>query len=154
MGYFNNRKATTEAFNHEGFLRTGDEGSIDSNGLITIHDRIKEMIKVKGVQIAPAELEDLLLVHSIVDDCAVIGVPDEYSGKRPLGLVVLKPSVENVEGSEKKLLGYVKEKKSRPKWLLGIRFVREILKSASGKILRRVLRERVRLDNVSKKEKL
>jgi len=154
MGYFNNSKATSEAFDDEGFLRTGDEGSIDSNGLITIHDRIKEMIKVKGIQVAPAELEDLLLGHSTVEDCAVIGIPDDYSGERPLGFVVLKPTVGQADGIEDQLLDYVKERKSRPKWLLGVRFVAEIPKSASGKILRRVLRDQVRSERVAKKSKL
>lgn len=144
MGYFNNPKATAEAFDDEGFLKTGDEGSIDGEGLITIHDRIKEMIKVKGIQVAPAELEDLLLGHPTVEDCAVIGVPDDYSGERPLGFVVLKPGIEHSASVEEELLRYVKEKKIRPKWLVGVRIVDQIPKSASGKILRRILRAGIR----------
>jgi 4-coumarate--CoA ligase len=147
MGYFNNPAATAAAFDSDGFLRTGDEGSISSpiGGLITIHDRLKEMIKVKGIQVAPAELEDLLLGHSAVEDCAVIGVPDDYAGERPLGFVVLKPGLVAVgEGEQKiyeELMGYVREKKVRTKWLIGLRVVDVIPKSASGKILRRVLRD-------------
>jgi len=72
MGYFKNEKATKDAFDEEGFLRTGDEGSVDGEGFIMIHDRIKEMIKVKGIQVAPVELEDLLLSHEKVEDCAVV----------------------------------------------------------------------------------
>jgi 4-coumarate--CoA ligase len=139
MGYYSNPKATREAFDEEGFLRTGDEGSIDNEGFITIHDRIKEMIKVKGIQVAPVELEDLLLGHLNVEDAAVVGVRDEYSGERPFGFVVLKDGVRK-EGMEEELMGWVKERKVRTKWLSGVRVVEEIPKSASGKILRRVLR--------------
>jgi len=154
MGYFNNDKATAEAFDAEGWFKTGDEGSINSEGFIEIHDRIKEMIKVKGVQVAPAELEDLLLGHEIVEDCAVVGVVDEYSGERPLAFVVLKPGVGRRGGVEDKLMGYVKEKKSRPKWLKEVRIVDEIPKSASGKILRRVLRDRLKAEARRPKAKL
>lgn len=142
MGYFNNPKATEEAFDREGFLQTGDEGSINSEGLITIHDRIKEMIKVKGVQVAPAEIEDLLLGHPKIEDCAVIGVPDDYRGEKPLAFVVLKPGVKAGHAIEKEVIEYVKENKSKPKWLGGVEIVDQIPKSASGKILRRVLRNR------------
>jgi len=144
MGYYNNPTVTAEAFDSEGFLRTGDEGSIDSEGLITIHDRIKEMIKVKGIQVAPAELEDLLLGHPWVEDCAVIGIADDYAGERPLGFVVLKKGVEeDMERVKGKLLAYVKEKKVRDKWLVGVMIIEEIPKTASGKILRKILRDRV-----------
>jgi 4-coumarate--CoA ligase len=154
MGYLNNPRATAEAFDKEGFLRTGDEGSIDGEGLITIHDRIKEMIKVKGIQVAPAELEDLLLGHQKVEDCAVIGVPDEYSGERPLGFVVLKPGIKYTVEVEEELLNYVKDKKIRTKWLVGVRIVDQIPKSASGKILRRILRDRFRDQATGMKAKL
>lgn len=111
-----------------------------------IHDRIKEMIKVKGVQVAPAELEDLLLGHEMVEDCAVIGVPDDYAGERPFGFVVLGQSYGERDGKQLEevkniLMGYVKLKKGKGKWLAGIRFVESIPKSASGKILRRIMRE-------------
>jgi 4-coumarate--CoA ligase len=141
MGYFNNPKATAEAFDHEGYLRTGDEGSIDREGMITVHDRIKEMIKVKGIQVAPAELEDLLLGHPKVEDCGVIGIPDDYSGERPLGFVVLKPGIRSTQATKEELLNYVRERKVRTKWLAGVEFTDQIPKSASGKILRRVLRD-------------
>lgn len=137
-GYFNNPKATQEAFDEEGFLKTGDEGSVDAQGFLTIHDRIKEMIKVKGLQVAPAELEDLLLGHAKVQDCAVIAVEDDCSGERPFGFIVLKDGVERY-GVESEVMSYVTEKKVRHKWLVGIQVVESIPKSASGKILRRVL---------------
>jgi 4-coumarate--CoA ligase len=153
LGYFNNPTATSSAFDGDGFLRTGDEGSIDSQGLITIHDRIKEMIMVKGIQVAPAELEDLLLGHEKIEDCAVIGIPDDYSGERPLGFVVLKRAVDLL-GIEEELMQYVRERKARSKWLVGIRSVEHIPKSPSGKILRRLLRDKYREEMVVLKPKL
>lgn len=153
LGYFNNPAATAVAFDSEGFLRTGDEGSIDSKGMIEIHDRIKEMIKVKGIQVAPAELEDLLLGHEKVEDAAVIGIPDDYSGERPLGFVVLKPGV-NCKGIEEELMEYVRKTKVRTKWLVSVRVLEQIPKSPSGKILRRVLRDRYRDEQSASKAKL
>lgn len=140
MGYYGNEKAIAEAYDDEGFLRTGDEGSIDEEGFITIHDRIKEMIKVKGIQVAPVELEDLLLEHDTVDDAAVVGVRDEYSGERPFGFVVLKDGVRRA-GIEEELMAWVRERKVRTKWLAGVKVVEAVPKSVSGKILRRVLRD-------------
>ena len=124
-----------------------------------IHDRIKEMIKVKGVQVAPAELEDLLLGHELVEDCAVIGVPDDYAGERPFAFVFLRDGEGEDDGGSKEqamelLLEYVKAKKGRGKWLVGLRFVESILKSASGKILRRVLRKDYARDLAKTKAKL
>lgn len=153
LGYFNNPAATAAAFDSEGFLRTGDEGSIDSEGMIMIHDRIKEMIKVKGIQVAPAELEDLLLGHEKVEDAAVIGIPDDYSGERPLGFVVLKPGVDR-KGIEEELMEYVRKTKVRTKWLVGVRILEQVPKSPSGKILRRVLRDGYRDEQSILKSKL
>ncbi|TVY82698.1 putative 4-coumarate--CoA ligase [Lachnellula suecica] len=133
MGYFNNPRATAEAFDAEGFLRTGDEGFIDRSGLITIHDRIKEMIKVKGVQVAPAELGDLLLCHPKVEDCAVIGMPDDYSGEKPFAFAVLKPGSKDAGTIRNEILQYVKEKKSKPKWLGGVEIVEQIPKAPVGR---------------------
>lgn len=139
MGYYGNEKATREAFDKDGFLRTGDIGSIDSAGFLTIYDRIKEMIKVKGIQVAPAELEDLLLGHEKVEDCAVVGVKDDYSGERPFAFIVLKEGVRR-EGVEEEVVRWVRERKVREKWVVSVRVVGGIPKSASGKILRRILR--------------
>lgn len=142
MGYLNNDKATRETFDKDGFLHTGDIGSIDAENFITITDRLKEMIKVKGIGVAPAELEDLLLGHEDVEDTAVLGIADEYSGERPKAFVVLNAKARGEkEASGRRLIQYVKEKKVRHKWVVEVEVVDEIPKSPSGKILRRVLRD-------------
>lgn len=141
MGYLNNEEATKQTFDAEGFLHTGDQGVIDADGFITITDRIKEMIKVKGIGVAPAELEDLLLGHPKVEDCAVLSIPDERAGERPKAYVVLKSGHEAGKAVGLEILRYVQERKVRHKWIREIEFADEIPKSASGKILRRVLRD-------------
>ena len=142
MGYLNNEKATKETFDEEGWLHTGDMGYIDELNLIHITDRIKELIKVKGIGVAPAELEDLLLGHPKVEDVAVLSVPDEYSGELPKAYVQVKDGVPANEATGKELLAFVKEKKVRYKWIKEIEFCDEVPKSASGKILRRILRDK------------
>lgn len=144
MGYLNNEKATRETFDEDGFLHTGDQGSIDHKGLITILDRIKEMIKVKGIGVAPAELEDLLLGHDKVEDVAVLGIRDDYAGELPKAYVVVKPGTEQSEDVGRELLKYVREKKVRHKHVKEVEFIDAIPKSASGKILRRMLRDKAR----------
>lgn len=144
MGYLGNVKATQETFDTDGFLHTGDQGMIDDEGYITITDRIKEMIKVKGIGVAPAELEDLLLGHTSVEDCAVLGILDERAGERPKAYIVLKDGQEAGENVGRSILKYAEERKVRHKWVREVEFIDEIPKSASGKILRRVLRDRER----------
>jgi acyl-coenzyme A synthetase/AMP-(fatty) acid ligase len=102
------------------------------------------MIKVKGLQVAPAELEDLLLGHQKVEDCAVLGILDDYSGELPKAYVVLKPGISKSESVGRELIAYVKEKKTKYKWIKEVELVDEIPKSASGKILRRVLRDQMK----------
>ena len=123
MGYLNNPKATAETFDKDGWLHTGDQGIIDGEGMLTITDRIKEMIKVKGIGVAPAELEDLLLGHPKVEDVAVMSVPDEYTGERPKAYVVLKAGIKDNQEVGQELIKYVQEKKSRTKWITEIEFV-------------------------------
>lgn len=163
MGYLNNPKATADTFDSEGWLHTGDQGIIDEEGMLTITDRIKEMIKVKGIGVAPAELEDLLLGHPKVEDVAVLGMADDYSGELPKAFVVLKSGNEPSKEVELEMKLYVKERKVRHKHIDGgIDFVPLIPKSASGKILRRILKDqskkadkgtRIR-DDVKEKAKL
>ncbi|EEQ90719.2 4-coumarate:coenzyme A ligase [Blastomyces dermatitidis ER-3] len=144
MGYLGNESATAESFGGDGFFHTGDIGSMNEEGLVTIVDRIKEMIKVKGIAVAPAELEDLLLGHPYVSDTAVLGKMDDYAGERPKAYVVLIPGVEKSEGVGRELMEYVRERKVRFKWVEEIEFTDAVPKSTSGKILRRVLKEQER----------
>ncbi|EXJ74992.1 uncharacterized protein A1O5_01688 [Cladophialophora psammophila CBS 110553] len=145
MGYLDNPSATSETFDQEGFLHTGDIGSMLPNGLLLVQDRLKEMIKVKGVGVAPAELEDLLLGHPLVVDVAVIGIPDPYSGELPKAFVVLSEKAKPEPQTARELQEFVRQKKSRSKWLGGgVEFVDQVPKSASGKILRRMLRDQER----------
>jgi 4-coumarate--CoA ligase len=142
MGYLNNAKATSETFDNDGFLHTGDIGFLDEEGLLTITDRLKEMIKVKGIGVAPAELEDCLLAHHDVEDVAVLGIPDDYAGERPKAYVVLKSSsMSDPQATCKRLIKYVRERKVRHKWIAEVEVIDTIPKSPSGKILRRILRD-------------
>jgi len=141
MGYLDNPTATAETFKN-GWFYTGDVGNIDTEGLLHIEDRIKEMIKVKGQQVAPAELEDLLLGHGVVEDVAVVGLPDEYAGERPKAVVVLRKGVEASEEVGRMLMGFVRARKVRYKWLVEIEFAEQVPKSPTGKLLRRVLKTR------------
>ncbi|KAK5072868.1 hypothetical protein LTR64_000722 [Lithohypha guttulata] len=140
MGYLGNEKATKETFDKDGFLHTGDVGYIDDEGLIVISDRIKEMIKVRGQQVAPAELEDILLGHEDVEDCAVIGIPDSYSGEIPKGYVVLKQRDLENEDTGRRLMEYVKAKVVGYKRIKEVEFVEAVPKSPTGKLLRRILK--------------
>lgn len=125
MGYLDNPKATAETFDKDGWLHTGDQGLIDEDGMLTITDRIKEMVKVKGIGVAPAGLEDLLLGHPNVEDVAVMSVPDDYTGERPKAYVVPNAGHEGC-GQElaQELIKYVRERKSRTKWITEVEFVR------------------------------
>ncbi|KAL3455246.1 hypothetical protein BJX64DRAFT_295245 [Aspergillus heterothallicus] len=142
MRYFGNEEATAEAIGPDGFLRTGDIGFVDKLGFVHVEDRLKEIIKVKGVGVAPAELEDILVGHPSIQDAAVVGIPDTYSGQVPRAYVVLQPGVEISSTTAREIQSYVKQKCSTSKWLRGgIAFVEEIPKSGSGKILRRRLQD-------------
>ena len=135
-GYLNNPAATSETLVEDGWLRTGDIGRIDENGFFFIVDRLKELIKYKGYQVPPAELEAVLVSHPNVKDAGVIGMRTEDGEEAPMGCVVVEGDVEGDE-----LLEYVAERVAPYKKLRRIEFVDEVPKSASGKILRRVLRE-------------
>ncbi len=115
--------------------------------MVTMTVRIKEMIKVKEIGVGPAELEDLLLGHPKVEDVAVIGIADDYSGEVPKAFVVLASGYKGSQELKQELIGYVKERKIRHKWINVVKFVSMIPKSASGKILRRVLRDRSKKAN-------
>lgn len=139
MGYLGNPQATAETFDKDGFLHTGDIGKFDADGMLSIVDRIKDIIKVNGIGVAPAELENVLLGHPAVSDAAVCGVPDDRAGERPRGFVVVKSSPRKNEEVAQDIIQYVKIRKARHKWIAEIEIVPNIPKSASGKILRRQL---------------
>jgi acyl-coenzyme A synthetase/AMP-(fatty) acid ligase len=123
----------------DGWLHTGDLGTIDEQGYVFIVDRVKELIKYKGLQVAPAELEAVLISHPAVADAAVVRFPDEEAGEVPKAFVVASGQVEPEE-----LMAYVAERVAPHKKVRRVEFVDEIPKAASGKILRRLLIDRDR----------
>ncbi len=133
-GYLNNPEATAATITPDGWLRTGDIGYVDEDGYFYIIDRVKELIKYKGLQVAPAELEAVLLSHPAVADAAVIPSPDEEAGEVPKAFVVLK-----APATAEELMDYVAQRVAPFKKVRRIEFVEQIPKSPSGKILRRVL---------------
>ena len=135
-GYLNKPEATAQTIDSEGWLHTGDIGYADEDGHFFIVDRAKELIKYKGFQVPPAELEALLLTHPCVADAAVIPYPDDEAGEVPKGIIVLRKPVET-----EALLEFVAERVAPHKRIRHIEFVDKIPKSPSGKILRRVLVE-------------
>jgi len=137
-GYLNNREATAASIDEDGFFHTGDIGHVDDDGHYYVVDRLKELIKYKGFQVPPAELEALLLTHPSVADAAVIPVPDEEAGELPKAYVVLKPAIP---ATAAEIMGFVAQHVAGYKQVRIIEFIDEIPKSASGKILRRVLRD-------------
>lgn len=141
QGYWKAPEATAATLRN-GWLYTGDIGSIDEEGYVTITDRKKEMIKYKAFGIAPAELEALLFEHPGVADAAVIPKPDEEAGEVPKAFVVLKSGHENLTAPE--LLAWANGKLAGYKTIREVEFIAAIPKTASGKILRRVLKEQER----------
>lgn len=137
-GYLNNPSATADTIDAEGWLHTGDVAVLDADGHVSIVDRVKELIKYKGFQVAPAELEALLLTHPAIADAAVIGVPDEEAGEIPRAFVVLKPGAQ-VTADE--VTAFTAEHVATYKVVRDVVITDAIPKSASGKILRRVLRD-------------
>ncbi len=136
-GYLNNARATADTIDADGWLHTGDIGHLDADGHLFVVDRLKELIKYKGFQVPPAELEALLLTHPSVADAAVVGLPDEEAGEIPVGFVVLKPG-ESV--SEADVMAFVAGQVASYKQLRRVTFIDAVPKSASGKILRRMLK--------------
>ena len=144
-GYLDAPDKTSECLSDDGWLRTGDVAVADKDGYLYIVDRIKELVKYKGHQVAPAELEALLLSHPSVADAAVIGVPNEAAGELPRAYIVLKPDIERQPGDTDKSAAEVVRQfvdgQVNPYMRLrgGVVVMDEIPKSASGKLLRRVL---------------
>ncbi|KPI96565.1 Luciferin 4-monooxygenase [Papilio xuthus] len=139
-GYIGKRKQ--DDFDEEGFFKTGDIGYYDEDKYLYIVDRLKELIKYKAYQVAPAELEAVLLKHAGVRDSGVVGVPHPSAGEVPLAFVVVQPDSKVTEAE---LQQFVAERLSNPKHLRGgVRFVEAIPKSLTGKILRKDLRKMVK----------
>lgn len=143
LGYIDNQKATNETIDKDGWLHTGDVAYYDNDKQFFIVDRIKELIKWKGFQVPPAEIEAILLTNPKIKDAAVIGIPDESVGELPMAFVVKADSVELTADD---VIQFVGDQVSPPKRLHGgVRFIDEIPKNLSGKILRRELRELVKV---------
>lgn len=142
-GYHNNEKATADCLTADGWFQTGDIAYEDAAGNLFITDRVKELIKYKGSQVAPAELEGLLLGHPDVTDVAIIGFHvDEIATEVPMAFVVAKAGVARDEAKAREVVEWLGEKTSKTKLVRGgVVWVDEVPKSASGKILRRVLKE-------------
>lgn len=133
-GYLGNAEATAATVDHGGWVHTGDLGHFDRSGYLHITDRLKELIKVKGFQVAPADLEALLLTHPHVADVAVIGRPDDRSGERPVAYVVGAPGIDAGE-----VQAWVADRVSDYKQLADVVVTDAIPRNPSGKILRRML---------------
>jgi acyl-CoA synthetase (AMP-forming)/AMP-acid ligase II len=122
---------------HDGWYHTGDVGRLDDDGFLHITDRLKEMIKVRGFQVAPVEVEAVLHGHPAVSDCAAFGVPDAANGE---AIVVAVTNREPVTAEE--LTALVDDRLASYKRPAAVMFVPEIPRLPSGKVLRRVLKER------------
>jgi acyl-CoA synthetase (AMP-forming)/AMP-acid ligase II len=136
-GYLNNPEATAATVDEEAWLHTGDLGYMDADGHLYVVDRLKELIKYKGFQVPPAELEAVLLRHPDVVDAAVIGLPDDEAGEIPVGYVVLRPTAASPE----EIMRFVAGEVAHYKQIRRLEVIDAIPKSAAGKILRRVLRD-------------
>jgi acyl-CoA synthetase (AMP-forming)/AMP-acid ligase II len=139
-GYLNAPQATADMLDPDGWLHTGDLGRVDDDGYVYVVDRVKELIKYKGMQVAPAELEAVLLSHPAIADAAVVRSPDEEAGEVPKAFVVAKTPLQAEE-----VIAYVAERVAPHKRIRRVEFIDEIPKALSGKILRRVLMDRDRM---------
>jgi acyl-CoA synthetase (AMP-forming)/AMP-acid ligase II len=139
-GYLNNPSATAETVDADGWLHTGDVAIVDEYGCYTVVDRVKELIKYKGYQVAPAELEGVLINHPEVVDAAVIGMPDKESGEElPKAFVVRAPGSDLTEQA---VMDYMAAKVAPHKKIRFVEFIDAVPKSAAGKILRKDLKAR------------
>lgn len=133
-GYWNNPEATAATIDADGWLHSGDVGYVDEDGYLFVVDRVKELIKYNAYQVAPAELEAILVTHPMVADCAVIPHPDPETGEVPKAFIVTKGDVTAEE-----IMTFLADRVAPYKKVRMVEFIDQIPKSASGKILRRVL---------------
>ncbi len=140
LGYLNRPEETADTLDADGFLHTGDIATVRADGVVTIVDRLKELIKYKGYQIAPAELEALLLTHPGIADAAVIGTADADGQEVPMAFVVRQPGAEGERLDEAGVAAFVAARVAPFKKIRRVQFIDAVPKSSSGKILRRMLR--------------
>jgi acyl-CoA synthetase (AMP-forming)/AMP-acid ligase II len=138
-GYLHNPEATAATIDADGWLHTGDIVTVDRDGWYYVTDRIKELIKYKGFQVAPAELEAILVTHPAVADAAVVPSPDPAAGEVPKAFVVLTAPATPAE-----LMEWLSQRVAAYKRVRRLEIIDQIPKSPSGKILRRLLVERDR----------
>ncbi|GLH08815.1 Luciferin 4-monooxygenase [Gryllus bimaculatus] len=141
-GYYRNPEATATVIDSEGWMHSGDIGFFDDDGYFFVHDRIKELIKQKGIQVIPTDIESVLLSHVAVKDTAVVGIEHDLEQEQAVAFVVKQPGAAV---TEEELINLVKEQLPEYKWLNGgVRFTDAIPRTASGKVIRRELRQRAR----------
>uniref|UniRef100_A0A8R1ENL9 Uncharacterized protein n=1 Tax=Caenorhabditis japonica TaxID=281687 RepID=A0A8R1ENL9_CAEJA len=138
-GYWRKDDLNKDLFDSEGYMRTGDIVYFDENGDTYICDRMKELIKVNAKQVAPAELESVALEHHDVADVCVFGVDDATSGERPVALVV--PKGKRTQETAKAIMKHINDKLARYKHIKEVEFVSEIMRTGTGKILRRHMKK-------------
>ncbi len=141
VGYRRDAVATAATVDADGWLHTGDIARIDADGALFVVDRLKELIKVKAFQVAPAELEALLRTHPAIAEAAVVGIPDERAGERPKAFVV---RASGVALTAAEVLAYVADRVAPHKRVHAVEFVDAIPTSPAGKTLRRMLRDHPR----------
>ena len=146
QGYRHNAEATAATIDDDGWCRTGDIAEVDGDGFVQIVDRVKELIKYKGYQVAPAELEAVLISHPLIADAAVVASPDEEAGEVPKAFLVLKENQSmDREDAAQQVMAYVTGQVAHYKRVRRYEFVEAIPRTPSGKIVRRELIERERL---------
>lgn len=138
-GYLGNESATRDTIEPDGYLHTGDIVEIGREGEVWVVDRLKELIKYKGYQVAPAELEALLLTHPGIADAAVVAHPDQEAGEVPRAFIVLQ---QGASPAAEEVLAYVSDRVGPHKKIRMVDFIDQVPKSASGKILRKELKGR------------
>ncbi len=138
-GYLNKPEATKEAFDGEGWFHSGDVAYVDAEGYAYIVDRIKDMINVGGEKVFPSEVEDMMLAHSKIKDLVIVGIPDDLKGEAPKAFIELR---EGEVATEEEIRAYCKAKMAPYKVPVAVEFIEEVPRSASGKALRRLLRDK------------
>jgi long-chain acyl-CoA synthetase len=138
-GYLNKPEATKEAFDAESWFHSGDIAYMDSEGYAYIVDRKKDMINVGGEKVFPSEVEDMMLSHSKIKDLVIVGIPDDLKGEAPKAFIELR---EGEAATEDEIRAYCKAKMAPYKVPVAVEFIEEVPRSASGKALRRMLRDK------------